>query len=94
MNQLARMPHPMEPPPSPGRRRRPARSGSFGVLDSGRADVSYEPFRGHRLDRAMLDVSAMGGVTVLTLIVIFSVGLLIALAIGALVIWGALALLR
>ena len=30
------------------------------------------------LDRAMLDVSALGGVTVLTLLVIFSVGLLIA----------------
>ena len=28
--------------------------GSFGVLDSGRADVSYEDFRGHKLDREML----------------------------------------
>jgi endoglucanase len=30
--------------------------GSFGVLDSGRTDVQYEPFRGHRLDRQMLDL--------------------------------------
>lgn len=30
--------------------------GSFGVLDSGRADVKYEDFRGHQLDRAMLDL--------------------------------------
>jgi endoglucanase len=30
--------------------------GSFGVLDSGRADVTYEDFRGHKLDRAMLDL--------------------------------------
>jgi endoglucanase len=28
--------------------------GSFGVLDSGRADVQYEDFRGHKLDREML----------------------------------------
>jgi aryl-phospho-beta-D-glucosidase BglC (GH1 family) len=28
--------------------------GSFGVLDSGRADVQYEDFHGHKLDRAML----------------------------------------
>jgi endoglucanase len=28
--------------------------GSFGVLDSGRTDVAYEDFRGHKLDRAML----------------------------------------
>ncbi len=28
--------------------------GAFGVLDSERADVRYEPFRGHQLDRAML----------------------------------------
>ncbi len=28
--------------------------GSFGVLDSGRTDVHYEDFRGHRLDRTML----------------------------------------
>ena len=30
--------------------------GSFGVLDSERADVKYEDFRGHKLDRKMLDV--------------------------------------
>ncbi|HEX2326291.1 MAG TPA: cellulase family glycosylhydrolase [Chloroflexota bacterium] len=30
--------------------------GPFGILDSGRADVSYETWRGHRLDRAMLEV--------------------------------------
>lgn len=30
--------------------------GSFGVLDSGRADVAYEPFRGHKLDRKMLEL--------------------------------------
>jgi len=30
--------------------------GSFGVLDSGRADVVYEDFQGHKLDRAMLDL--------------------------------------
>lgn len=30
--------------------------GSFGVLDSGRADVPYEEFQGHKLDRAMLDL--------------------------------------
>jgi len=30
--------------------------GSFGVLDSGRADVQYEDFRGHKLDRKMLDL--------------------------------------
>ncbi len=28
--------------------------GSFGVLDSGRSDVAYEDFRGHKLDRGML----------------------------------------
>lgn len=28
--------------------------GTFGVLDSDRADVSYENWRGHKLDRAML----------------------------------------
>jgi endoglucanase len=28
--------------------------GSFGILDSDRADVAYENFRGHKLDRAML----------------------------------------
>jgi len=30
--------------------------GDFGVLDSRRADVHYEPYRGHELDRAMLEL--------------------------------------
>jgi aryl-phospho-beta-D-glucosidase BglC (GH1 family) len=30
--------------------------GSIGVMDSGRADVQYEDFRGHKLDRKMLDL--------------------------------------
>jgi len=30
--------------------------GSLGVLDSGRADVQYEDFHGHKLDRKMLDL--------------------------------------
>jgi len=30
--------------------------GSFGVLDSDRTDVAYENFRGHKLDREMLDL--------------------------------------
>lgn len=30
--------------------------GSFGVLDSGRKDVKYEEFRGHKLDREMLEL--------------------------------------
>lgn len=30
--------------------------GSFGVLDSGRNDVSYEDYQGHKLDRKMLDL--------------------------------------
>jgi endoglucanase len=30
--------------------------GSFGVLDSDRSDVAYEDFKGHKLDRAMLDL--------------------------------------
>ena len=30
--------------------------GSFGILDSGRADVSYEDWRGHKLDRQMLEL--------------------------------------
>lgn len=34
--------------------------GSFGVLDSGRADVQYEDFRGHKLDREMLKVIQAG----------------------------------
>ena len=29
--------------------------GSFGVLDSGRSDVQYEDFEGHKLDRKLLD---------------------------------------
>ena len=28
--------------------------GSFGILDSGPADVHYEDFHGHKLDRKML----------------------------------------
>jgi len=30
--------------------------GSFGILDSDRKDVSYEDFRGHKLDRKMLEL--------------------------------------
>ncbi len=30
--------------------------GAFGVLDSGRKDVQYEDFHGHKLDRKMLDL--------------------------------------
>jgi endoglucanase len=30
--------------------------GSFGILDSGRSDVDYEDFHGHKLDRKMLAV--------------------------------------
>jgi endoglucanase len=30
--------------------------GSFGLLDSDRADVQYEDFKGHKLDRKMLDL--------------------------------------
>lgn len=30
--------------------------GSFGILDSGREDVKYEDFRGHKLDRKMLEL--------------------------------------
>ncbi len=30
--------------------------GAFGVLDSGRADVAYEDWQGHRLDRKLLDL--------------------------------------
>jgi aryl-phospho-beta-D-glucosidase BglC (GH1 family) len=30
--------------------------GSFGVLDSGRKDVTYETFHGHKLDRKMLEL--------------------------------------
>lgn len=34
--------------------------GAFGVLDSGRSDVTYESFRGHKLDRAMLETLREG----------------------------------
>jgi endoglucanase len=34
--------------------------GSFGILDSSRADAKYEDFRGHKLDRAMLDLLQAG----------------------------------
>ena len=30
--------------------------GSFGVLDSGRSDVNYENYKGHKLDRHMLEL--------------------------------------
>ena len=30
--------------------------GNFGILDSGRKDVAYEDFRGHKLDRKMLEL--------------------------------------
>ncbi len=30
--------------------------GAFGILDSNRTDITYEDFRGHKLDRAMLDL--------------------------------------
>jgi endoglucanase len=30
--------------------------GGFGILDSGRTDVAYEDFRGHKLDRKMLEL--------------------------------------
>jgi endoglucanase len=30
--------------------------GAFGVLDSERQDVQYEDFKGHKLDRKMLDL--------------------------------------
>ena len=31
-------------------------NGSFGIIDSGRDDCDYESYRGHLLDRALLDV--------------------------------------
>jgi endoglucanase len=34
--------------------------GAFGVVDSGRKDVSYEDFQGHKLDRQMLDLLRQG----------------------------------
>jgi len=30
--------------------------GGFGILDSERADVQYEDFKGHKLDRKMLEL--------------------------------------
>ncbi|MFO7898664.1 MAG: hypothetical protein R6V58_06350 [Planctomycetota bacterium] len=30
--------------------------GAFGILDSGREDVGYEEWRGHPLDRVLLDL--------------------------------------
>jgi endoglucanase len=30
--------------------------GAFGILDSGRSDAAYEDFKGHKLDRAMLEL--------------------------------------
>jgi hypothetical protein len=30
--------------------------GSFGILDSGRKDVAYEDWNGHKLDRKLLDL--------------------------------------
>jgi len=34
--------------------------GGFGILDSERADVAYEDFQGHKLDRAMLELLRAG----------------------------------
>ena len=34
--------------------------GPFGVVDSGRHDIRYEPFRGHQLDRRMLELLRAG----------------------------------
>ncbi|MGD1032355.1 MAG: glycoside hydrolase, partial [Opitutaceae bacterium] len=34
--------------------------GEFGILDSNRADVAYEDFRGHKLDRKMLELLLTG----------------------------------
>ena len=31
-------------------------SGTFGILDSGRTDVQYEDYKGHKLDRKMLEL--------------------------------------
>jgi endoglucanase len=30
--------------------------GEFGVLDSNRSDVAYESFKGHKLDRKLMDI--------------------------------------
>jgi endoglucanase len=35
-------------------------TGSFGVLDSERADVNYEMYKGHQFDRAMLELLRQG----------------------------------
>jgi len=35
-------------------------SGEFGPLDSNRTDVKYEDYRGHKLDRAMLELLKQG----------------------------------
>jgi hypothetical protein len=34
--------------------------GSFGPLDSNRADVAYENYKGHKLDREMLELLKQG----------------------------------
>jgi endoglucanase len=34
--------------------------GDFGIIDSGRADVAYEDFKGHKLDRKMLELLLAG----------------------------------
>jgi endoglucanase len=34
--------------------------GSFGFLDSERRDLDYENFRGHKLDRSMLELLRSG----------------------------------
>jgi endoglucanase len=34
--------------------------GSFGIVNSGRRDVAYEDWRGHKLDRAMLEILRAG----------------------------------
>jgi endoglucanase len=34
--------------------------GGFGIVDSGRADVAYEDFSGHKLDRKMLELLLAG----------------------------------
>ena len=30
--------------------------GRFGIMDSGRTDIAYEDFNGHKLDRGMLEL--------------------------------------
>jgi endoglucanase len=35
--------------------------GAFGIVDSGRSDVAYEDFRGHKLDRRMLELLLADG---------------------------------